>query len=107
MHDDVVTGRSEFLLFKDILELKMNVYIYIYIFLGGSKFLQKAVYMFTALVLPLSTFIVDEVFSLFAASYIYIYMNFDLSCKALLTVHAIHSHYCLWVSGKTVNFSCL
>jgi len=93
MHDDVVTGRSEFLLFKDFLELKMNVYIYIYIFLGGSKFLQTAVYIFTALFLPLSTFIVDEVFSLFAASYIY--MNFHLSCKALLTVHAIHGHYCL------------
>ena len=107
MHDDVVTGRSEFLVFKDFLELQMNVYIYIYIFLGGSKFLQTAVYIFTALVLPLSTFIVDEVFSLFAVSYIYIYMNFHLSFKALLTVHAIHGHYCLWVSGKTVNFSCL
>ena len=80
----------------------MIVYIYIYIFLGGSKFLQTAVYIFTALVLSLSTFIVDEVFSLFA-----IYMNFHLSFKALLTVHAIHGHYCLWVSGKTVNFSCL
>ena len=76
MHDDVVTGRSEFLLFKDFLELQMNVYIYIYIFLGGSKFLQTAVYIFTALVLRLSTFIVDEVFSLFAVSYIYEFSSF-------------------------------
>ena len=81
MHDDVVTGRSEFLLFKDFLELKMNVYIYIYIFLGGSKFLPTAVYIFTALVLSLSTFIVDEVFSLFAASYVYICIGNSMICS--------------------------
>ena len=36
MHDDAVTGRCQFLLFKDFLHLKVNVYIYIYIFLGGG-----------------------------------------------------------------------
>ena len=43
MHDDAVTGRCEFLLFKDFLHLKMIVYIHIYIFLRGSKLLQTAV----------------------------------------------------------------
>ena len=41
MHVDAVTGRGEFLLFKDFLHLKMKVYIHIYIFLGGSKLLQQ------------------------------------------------------------------
>ena len=36
MLDDAVTGRCQFLLFKDFLHLKVNVYIYIYIFLGGG-----------------------------------------------------------------------
>ena len=42
MHDDAVTSRCQFLLIKDFLHLKVNVYTYIYIFLGGggSKFLQ-------------------------------------------------------------------
>ena len=46
MHDDTVTGRCEFLLFTDVLHLKMSVCIYIYIFLGGSKFFQTAVYIY-------------------------------------------------------------
>ena len=49
MHDDAVTGRCELLLFKDFLQLTMNVYIYIYIFLAGSKFLQTAVCKLTSL----------------------------------------------------------
>ena len=46
MHDDAVTGRCEFLLLKDFLHLKMNVHVYIYIFLGGSKFLETALYVY-------------------------------------------------------------
>ena len=46
MHDDTVTGRCEFLLFKDVSHLKMSVYVYIYIFRGGSKFFQTAVYIY-------------------------------------------------------------
>ena len=46
MHDDAVTRRCEFLLFKDVLHLKMSVYNYIYIFLGGSKCFQTAVYVY-------------------------------------------------------------
>ena len=57
MHDNAVTGKCEFLLFKDVLHLKMSVYIYIYIFLGGSKFFQTAVYIYISI-------------------YIYIYIHF-------------------------------
>ena len=46
MHYDAVTGKCGFLLLKDFLHLKMNVHIYIYMFLGGSKFLQTAVYVY-------------------------------------------------------------
>ena len=36
MHDDAVTSRCQFLLIKDFVHLKVNVYTYIYIFLGGG-----------------------------------------------------------------------
>ena len=40
MHVDAVTGRCEFLLFKDFLHLKMKVYIHIS---GGFKIVATAV----------------------------------------------------------------
>ena len=41
MRDGAVTGRCEFLLFKDFLPLKLNVYIYIYIFLGAFQIFEQ------------------------------------------------------------------
>ena len=45
MHDDAVTGRCQFLLLKDFLHLKVNVYIYIYKFLGGFKIFTNALFV--------------------------------------------------------------
>ena len=72
MHDNAVTGRCELLLFKDFLQLTMNVYIYIYRFAG----LDYSANLHIALVYLLSTLIADEIFTSLYYYIIYIYMYF-------------------------------